>query len=160
MSNLSFTRMWLDLAMGKDKLADFVLGLPPYSEGRPTTEGFVQPELEPNVEVLYGYNDEHKGEGFEKKVEDAVINTIEEKGSSDVVIYHSLIFLSVQLTKEKSGEAGFTLDCRRIAAAIGEKIRENEKLFRARSMNFGKSVWPQIEYYDGYMKDNFGIGVI
>lgn len=160
MSNLSFTRMWLDLAMGKDKLADFVLGLPPYSEGRPTTEGFVQPELEPNIEVLYGYSQEHKGEGFDKKVEEAVIDTIQENGSSDVVIYHSLIFLSLQLTKENSGEAGFKLDCVKIASVIAEKIRENEKLFRARSMNFGKSVWPQIEYYDGYMKEHFNIGVI
>lgn len=158
--SLSMAKMWLGLAIGKDKLADFAIGLSPYSEGRPTPDGFVQPDLGANLEALYEYSAEHAGEGIDRDVERDVLKIINEKGKSDIVIYHSLVFLTTQLSKEKDKSAGFTIDCRAVVDAIAEQVKMNQAVFKARSMNFGKSVWPEIEYYDKYISDNFGIHIL
>lgn len=160
LQSLSMAKMWLGLAIGKDKLADFAIGLSPYSEGRPTPDGFVQPDLAPNLEALYEYSRDHAGEDTGKNVEKAVLRMIEEKGKSDVVIYHSLVFLTTQLSNEKDKTAGFSIDCVAVAEAISGQVKLNQVVFKARSMNFGKSVWPEIEYYDSYISDNFGIHIL
>ena len=51
-----YAKKWFKLAISKNKLADFVIGLPPYAEHRSDGGEIPMPLLGPNAEVLYDYH--------------------------------------------------------------------------------------------------------
>ena len=53
-------KRWFELAIKKNKLADFIIGLPPYAEHRPDDGELPMPVLVPNVEILYDYHKKTK----------------------------------------------------------------------------------------------------
>ena len=51
-----YAEKWFELAINKNKLADFVIGLSPYAEHRSDGGEIPMPLLGPNAEVLYDYH--------------------------------------------------------------------------------------------------------
>ena len=60
-----YAEKWFELAINKNKLADFVIGLPPYAEHRSDGGEILMPLLGPNAEVLYDYHAENKDANYD-----------------------------------------------------------------------------------------------
>lgn len=144
-------KKWLKLAISKNKLADFVIGLPPYAKTVPDNAGNPQPVLVPNLLCLYSYCDAHPG--FPKKVEQALFEKIEASGDQEAIVCYTLQFLILQLSKENSGTAGFTLDCTAMLCALRKKIEENPRQFSA-------DTWSLIRFYDSHISKNYGLHLL
>ena len=80
---------WFELAIEENKLADFVIGLPPYAEHRPDGGEIPMPVLGPNAEVLYEYHAENKEAHFDTDVQNAVLQIVEDKGDDAYVLIHA-----------------------------------------------------------------------
>ena len=140
-----YAEKWFELAIKKNKLADFVIGLPPYAEHRTDGGEIPMPVLVPNAEVLYDYHAENKEAYFDTVVENAVFQIVGDRGDDAYVLLHVLIFIVTHLAYEKRGAASFTLDCPKILDAIRIKLAKN----KARFINDSKSkeVLDSIEFY-------------
>jgi len=138
-------KRWFELAITKNKLADFIIGLPPYAEHRPDDGGLPMPVLVPNVEILYDYHEKNKEIHFDTEVQNAVLQIAEDKGDHAYVLLHALIFVVTHLAYEKRGAASFVLNCPRILDAIRGNLAKNKKKFIKESKN--KEVLGYIEFY-------------
>lgn len=151
---------WLDLAISKNKLGFFVIGIPPYAQYRTNDVGVREAILEPNLQSLYHYYERHKELSFDKDVENAIYQLIETDGNKDFMIYQTLMFITMQLEHEKRRTAKFSLDCTGILDAIRQKINENKHTFKKPSDAFAKSVWPEIKFYDAHITENYNQHVL
>lgn len=140
-------KKWFALAIEKNKLAHFVIGLPPYAQHRPDAEGgeIPMPVLAPNAEVLYAHHAENKEAHFDTDVQNAVLQIVEEEGDSACVLLHALSFIVTHLVYEKRASASFVLDCTKILDAIKIKLAENKKKFKTEPEK--KAVLEYIEFY-------------
>ena len=143
---------WLDLAISKHKLADFVIGLPPYAKVRPE-QG---PVLVPNLEVLYDCHEEHPERGFDRDVENAVIQIVEASGENAQVVLHALVFVATHLAYEKRGAAKFSLNCPKLLDAIRKQVSGHKKEWQKQS----DDVWRSIVFYDSLLREQHGLHLL
>ena len=122
-----YAEKWFELAIKENKLADFVIGLPPYADQRPDGSEIPMPVLGPNAEVLYEYHAANKEAHFDTDVQNVVFQIVEDKGDDAYVLLHTLIFIVTHLTYEKRGAATFALDCPKLLDAIRLKLTKNKK---------------------------------
>lgn len=150
-----YAEKWFSLAVSEDKLAYFVIGMPPYAEHRPEDAA---PVLVPNVEVLYDHHAENPGAHFDTDVENAVLQIVEDQGDDAQVILHALVFIVTQLAYEKRGAAKFALDHKKLLDAIRQKVMKNKNQFSKKSGN--EDVWGSIEYYDRFLRGEYGLRLL
>ena len=144
-----YAKKWFDLAIKKNKLADFVIGLPPYAKHRPDGGIIAIPTLVPNAEMLYDYHAKNREAHFDTEVQNAVLQIVVEKGDDAYVLLHTLIFVATHLAYEKRGAAEFALDCPRILDAIRVKLAKNKKKFIIASES--KEILEYIEFYSNLL---------
>ena len=120
---LNFARKWLELALQENKLAHYIIGVPPYAKTEPGADGFHCPILLPNLICLYDYAGNH--EGFDRQVEATLFQTIEDAADNGMVLSAALVFLNLQLSRELAGTAGFRLDCAGLLRAVYRAISEH-----------------------------------
>lgn len=142
-----YAKKWLKLAISKNELANFAIGLPPYAEIKSKYE----PILVPNLEVLYAYYEESKESNFDQDVENAVIQIVEECGDNECIILHTLRFVVTHLAYEKRGAAKFSLDCSKLLDEIKKKVINNKRRFQKK--NGTDDVWDLIEFYDSLLRE-------
>ena len=148
-------KRWFELAIKKNKLADFVIGLPPYAEHRSDGGEIPIPVLGPNVEFLYDYYAENKYTHFDTDVQNAVLQIVEDKGDNVYVTLHALIFIVTHLAYEKRGAATFALDCPKLLDAIRRKLTKNEK--KLSKENGSEELWDLIEFYDRLLGEQYNM---
>ena len=146
---------WFELAIEENKLADFVIGLPPYAEHRPDGGEIPMPVLGPNAEVLYEYHAENKEAHFDTDVQNAVLQIVEDKGDDAYVLIHALIFIVTHLAYEKRGDAAFALDCPKILDAIRMKLTKNKKKFSKE--NGSEELLDLIKFYDRLLCEQYNM---
>ena len=152
-----YAKKWLTLAIDKNKLADFAIGLPPYAKQKTNDLGIPEPVLVPNLESLYDYYEKHKEMNFDRDVESAVLQLVEDEGDNACIIFHTLMFILTQLSYEKRGSAKFTLDCSRLLGAIKEKAEQNKGKLNKKN---GNDVWRSIEFYDHHLREQYGLHLL
>ena len=138
-------KKWLELAISKNKLVHFVLGVPPYAKQSVNEAGEREPVLAPNLQVLYDYHKEHPEFNLDRAAQTAVFQMIENMDKGDPVICSVLWFITVQLCYEKQGRAAFCLDCQGILDALREKVRGKQK------------TTPEIVFYDSHLREQYGV---
>lgn len=148
-------KRWFELATKKNKLADFVIGLPPYAEHRSDGGEISIPVLGPNVELLYDYYAENKYTHFDTDVQNAVLQIVEDKGNDVCVTLHALIFIVTHLAYEKRGAATFALDCPKILDAIKIELTKNKEKFREECGN--EDVLDSIEFYNRLLCEQYNM---
>ena len=150
-----YAEKWFELAINKNKLADFVIGLPPYAEHRSDDGEIPMPLLGPNAEVLYDYHAENKDAHFDTDVQNAVLQIVEDNGNDAYVLLHALIFIVTQLAYEKRGTATFAMDCPKLLDAIRRKLTKNEK--KLSKENGSEELWDLIECYDRLLCEQYNM---
>lgn len=150
-----YAEKWLELAIKKKKLADFVIGLPPYAEHRLDGGKIPMPVLVPNAEVLYDYHAKNKEAYFDTDVQNAVLQIVEEKGDDAYILLHVLVFIVTHLAYEKRGAASFILDCQKILDAIRIKLAKNKKKFIKDSES--KEVLDSVEFYNCLLCEQYNM---
>ena len=94
LQEIIYAEEWLNLAISKNKLGDFIIGIPPYAKTRINQGGIQEPILEPNLECLYSYYEDNPSTNFDKVVENELYKVISERGNNDFIIY-SLIYPNI-----------------------------------------------------------------
>ena len=155
LQNRIYAEKWFELAIKKNKLADFVIGLPPYAEHRTDCGEIPMPVLVPNAEVLYDYHAENKEAYFDTVVENDVLQIVDNKGDDAYVLLHVLVFITTHLAYEKRGAASFTLDCPKILDAIRIKLTKNKAKFIKDSES--KEVLDSIEFYASLLCEQYNM---
>ena len=150
-----YAEKWFELAINKNKLADFVIGLSPYAEHRSDGGEIPMPLLGPNAEVLYDYHAENKDAHFDTDVQNAVLQIVEDNGNDAYVLLHALIFIVTQLAYEKRGAATFALDCSKLLDVIRRKLTKNEK--KLSKENGSEELWDLIEFYDRLLCEQYNM---
>lgn len=150
-----YAEKWFELAINNNKLADFVIGLPPYAEHRSDGGEIPMPLLGPNAEVLYDYHAENKDAHFDTDVQNAVLQIVEDNGNDAYVLLHALIFIVTQLAYEKRGAATFAMDCPKLLDAIRRKLTKNEK--KLSKENCSEELWDLIEFYDRLLCEQYNM---
>lgn len=145
-----FAKQWFELAIKQNKLAYFVIGLPPYAEHRTDGGEIPLPVLNPNMEILYAHCEKNRDAHFDADVQNAVLQIVEEKGAQAYVILHVLIFVMTHLAYEKRGAARLALDCPRILEAVRMQLTNSEK--KLSEENGSAELWDLIEYYDHLLR--------
>lgn len=143
------------LAMNKNKLADFVIGLPPYAEHRSDGGEIPMPLLGPNAEVLYDHHAENKDAHFDTDVQNAVLQIVEDKGNDAYVLLHALLFIVTHLAYEKRCAATFALDHPKLLDAIRKKLTKNKK--KLRKENGSEKLWDLIKFYDRLLCEQYNM---
>lgn len=150
-----YAKKWFELAMNKNKLADFVIGLPPYAEHRSDGGEIPMPLLDSNAEVLYDYHTKNKDAHFDTDVQNAVLQIVEDNGNDAYVLLHALIFIVTHLAYEKRGAATFALDSPKLLDAIRRKLTKNKKKFRKE--NGSEELWDLIEFYAHILCEQYNV---
>lgn len=153
-------KKWLEMAISKNKLGDFIIGIPPYAKTKVNQAGIVEPILEPNLECLYSYHAKNPSIGFDKIVEQELYKVIAERGNNEFIIYAVLMFINMQLEHEKTNRAGFELNCSGLLSAVSQQIKNNKSKFQEKSETFEEGLWPTIEFYDSHMSEKYNQRVL
>lgn len=160
LQEIIYAEEWLNLAISKNKLGDFIIGIPPYAKTRINQGGIQEPILEPNLECLYSYYEDNPSTNFDKVVENELYKVISERGNNDFIIYAVLMFINMQLEHEKTNRAKFELNCSGLLSAVREQIKNNKDKFQTKSPTFEDGVWPEIEFYDNHMSEHYNQRVL
>lgn len=150
-----YAKKWFELAINKNKLADFAIGLPPYAEHRSDNGEIPVPLLNHNVEVLYNYHARNKDAHFDTDVQNAVLQIVEDNGDDAYVLLHALIFIETHLAYEKRGATTFAMDCPKLLDAIRRKLTKNGK--KLSKKNGSEELRDLIEFYDRLLCEQYNM---
>ena len=143
-----YAKRRFNLAIEKNMLADFAIGLGPYAEQKTDGGEFPTPVLVPNMEFLYDYHEDNPSAHLDTDVQKAVIRVVEEKGDDAYVVLHALVFVMTHLAYEQRGAAKFALDCPGILRVIKGKLKKY------------KDVPEQIEYYSRLLRERYNMPAV